>query len=398
MLRRTVWRNTVSDAVSLHQDEALSTTMFLLKSYGPTGFLLREEGEARSFKVNPSACCFLMSDQRRRHSVVKQRALWGFNSFQRGLMERQIFELLHGLHQTEAQRTEFEPVYRKAINAQDVCPICQEDLLERKQPVSYCRFGCGNNIHISCMKVWAEHQKRNQDQTVKCPLYREDFSSLKLLQEQLKNAAKLFTTAAERQKADSHLGVVSQLQNLPGNWKMYFYLCEDCAEKRCQPQHPLASRTVKNMFSNVPPPVLSVVLLAADPLPDVVLKCLPAVRLRSGSRLLDEGQQCRIGLQSFILGQHVQTLPCRHQFHSDCVDQILQKSNSCPVDGYVIYNPLTWRSSQRKASCLSSDSKKPESTLKDTQKLTDRFLDLCASAADCESNQTGSSSFHRLSA
>uniref|UniRef100_A0A3Q1FIB8 Zinc finger, SWIM-type containing 2 n=1 Tax=Acanthochromis polyacanthus TaxID=80966 RepID=A0A3Q1FIB8_9TELE len=376
MLRRTVWRNTVSDAVSLHQDEALSTTMFLLKSYGPTGFLLREEGEARSFKVNPSACCFLMSDQRR-------------HSFQRGLMERQIFELLHGLHQTEAQRTEFEPsaegrVYRKAINAQDVCPICQEDLLERKQPVSYCRFGCGNNIHISCMKVWAEHQKRNQDQTVKCPLYREDFSSLKLLQEQLKNAANC------------------RICPVTGKCFQYFYLCEDCAEKRCQPQHPLASRTLsdisENMFSNVPPPVLSVVLLAADPLPDVVLKCLPAVRLRSGSRLLDEGQQCRIGLQSFILGQHVQTLPCRHQFHSDCVDQILQKSNSCPVDGYVIYNPLTWRSSQRKASCLSSDSKKPESTLKDTQKLTDRFLDLCASAADCESNQTGSSSFHRLSA
>lgn len=52
MFRKTVWRNTVSDAVSFHQDQALNTTIFLLKSYGPTGFLLKEEREARNFKVN----------------------------------------------------------------------------------------------------------------------------------------------------------------------------------------------------------------------------------------------------------------------------------------------------------------------------------------------------------
>ena len=54
MFRKTAWSNTVSDAVSFHQDQALSTTIFLLKSYGPTGFMLREEGEARNFKINHS--------------------------------------------------------------------------------------------------------------------------------------------------------------------------------------------------------------------------------------------------------------------------------------------------------------------------------------------------------
>lgn len=53
------------------------------------------------------------------------------------------------------------------------------------------------------------------------------------------------------------------------------------------------------------------------------------------------------------------------------MDGILRKSNSCPLDGYVIFNPLTWRTSERKtsptlASCFSSDcSKQPESNLKD---------------------------------
>lgn len=52
MFKKAAWRNTVSDTVSFHQDQALSTTIFLLKSYGPTGFLLREDGGERDFKVN----------------------------------------------------------------------------------------------------------------------------------------------------------------------------------------------------------------------------------------------------------------------------------------------------------------------------------------------------------
>lgn len=30
-------------------------------------------------------------------------------------------------------------ICRKVIQAQDVCPICQEELLEKQHPVSYCR-------------------------------------------------------------------------------------------------------------------------------------------------------------------------------------------------------------------------------------------------------------------
>ncbi|MEQ2191445.1 hypothetical protein XENOCAPTIV_028703, partial [Xenoophorus captivus] len=69
-------------------------------------------------------------------------------------------------------------------------------------------FSCGNSVHISCMKMWADHQRLSDSQEMlKCPLCREDFSSLKLLQQQVKNAAKLFT-AAEREKPDRHLGVL----------------------------------------------------------------------------------------------------------------------------------------------------------------------------------------------
>lgn len=44
------------------------------------------------------------------------------------------------------------------------------------------------------------------------------------------------------------------------------------------------------------------------------------------------------------LSSHGHTL----QFHTHCVDGILENSNCCPLDGYVIYNPLTWKQDERK--------------------------------------------------
>ncbi|KAG7236198.1 hypothetical protein INR49_001316, partial [Caranx melampygus] len=364
MFRKSAWRNTVSDAVSAHQDQALNTTIFLLKSYGPTGFLLKEDGEARNFKVclgDPHTCtCPVFVKEQEPCKHICWVLLRKFKlpreheySFQLGLVERQISEVLHGLHQAKANRMENDSsaasgspsqpvagqeagsVCRKMIQAQDVCPICQEELLEKKLPVSYCRFGCGNNVHISCMKVWADHQRlSDKEETVKCPLCREDFVSLKSLQEQVKNAAKLFT-AAERERPDRHLGVLcSSCQISPITGKCfkcmvcsYCYLCEDCKKKGCHPKHQFASRAkrrdqwrlVAEDLSDEPEGAASHpandinFLVVADRIPESVLGCLPSVRVRSGSLLLDEGQQCRLCLQSFTLGQRLRTLPCKHK-------------------------------------------------------------------------------------
>ncbi|KAM9767041.1 E3 ubiquitin-protein ligase ZSWIM2 [Menidia menidia] len=420
MLRKTSWRNTVSHAVSSNQDQALNTTMLLLKSYGPTAFLLREDGETRNFKVclgDPHTCtCPVFTKEQELCKHICWVLLRKFRlpreheySFQLGLVERQLLELLQGLHQTKTRRTHHDPstasgslvpvsgqeagsVCRKIIQAQDVCPICQEELLQKKLPVCYCRFGCGNNVHVSCMKVWADHQKLpDKLDTVKCPLCREDFSSLKLLDEQVKNTARLFT-AAEREKPERHLGVFCQgcqVRHITGRcFKCtvckFFHLCEDCSKRGCHPQHPLASRTrrkdkwliLKGSLRGEPngatclPERDDMVSVAADTLSEDVLERLPAVRVRSGSRLLDEGLQCRICLQSFGLGQLVRTLPCHHKFHMDCVDRFLRTSNSCPLDGYVVHSPLNWRcsdkTSHKSSSHLSNNWAEPvENKLKD---------------------------------
>lgn len=87
--------------------------------------------------------------------------------FQQGLVERQILEVLHGLHHTRTCGMENSPhtasespsqlslvqedgnVCRKMIQTQDVCPICQEELQEKQLPVSYCR----------CVRVVVEEEE-----------------------------------------------------------------------------------------------------------------------------------------------------------------------------------------------------------------------------------------------
>ncbi|KAJ8004001.1 hypothetical protein DPEC_G00154260 [Dallia pectoralis] len=380
MFRKTVWKNTVSDAVSWHQDQALNTTILILKEYGPTGFLLKEDGQTKNFKVclgDPHTCaCSTFNKERELCKHICWVLLRKFRlprdheyCFQQGLMERQILELLHGLDKSRTPRpadpscSPTEParpepadgegaVRRKEIEAGDVCPICQEDMLAKRLPVSYCRFGCGNNVHISCMKVWADHQaaRPEEESVVKCPLCREDFGSVKLLLEQVRTSAKLFT-AAERERSDRHIGVPCnscKMDPIIGKcFKCtvcrYFHLCEDCMRRNRHPQHEFAFRTRRTQKWLSDSAVDdSVIRVDFDPLPDHVFRNLPAVRVRRGCHLLDTGQQCRICLKSFQLGQQARHLPCHHKFHTDCIDPLLRRSNNCPLDGYVIYNPLTW--------------------------------------------------------
>ncbi|XP_036395914.1 E3 ubiquitin-protein ligase ZSWIM2 [Megalops cyprinoides] len=370
MFRKTLWRNTASDVVSRHQDQALSTTIFILKEYGPTGFLLKEEGESKSFKAclgNPHTCTC--------PTYVKERDLckhicWVLirkfrlprdheYCFQLGLADGQINEMVRGRHRPKTPRPADTPtppaaeedggVRQKEVEEGDVCPICQEDLMAKRLPVSYCRYGCGNNVHISCMKIWADHQSRaDADCMVKCPLCREVYAPMKVLLEQVKNAASLLTTA-ERERSDKHLGIpCNSCKVCPITGKCFrctvcshYHLCEDCFNKHGHAQHPLVFRLVSDL------PVMQIVrhnhVVEFEGVPAQIVKGLLAVEVRQGSKLLSPGQQCRLCLKSFHPGQHVKHLPCHHKFHADCADTQLQQSNSCPLDGHIIYNPLTWK-------------------------------------------------------
>ncbi|KAG7466823.1 hypothetical protein MATL_G00146400 [Megalops atlanticus] len=352
MLRKTSWRNTASDVVSRHQDQALSTTIFILKEYGPTGFLLKEEGESKSFKAclgNPHTCTC--------PTYVKERDLckhicWVLirkfrlprdheYCFQLGLADGQINEMVWGRHRPKTPRPADTPtppaaeedggMRQKEIEEGDMCPICQEDLMAKRLPVSYCRYGCGNNVHISCMKIWADHQSRGEtDCMVKCPLCREVYGSMKALLEQVKNAASLLTTA-ERERSDKHLGIpCNSCKVCPITGKCF----RGTGSPKSDEERQLGPQSRDHQESHT---------VEFEGVPAQIVKSLLAVEVRQGSKLLSPGQQCRLCLKGFHPGQHVKHLPCHHKFHADCADTWLQQSDSCPLDGHVVYNPLTWR-------------------------------------------------------
>ena len=68
--------------------------------------------------------------------------------FQKGLVEREINEIIQGIHvwQREGIKTEEiilddkNELAAKSIDQEDVCPICQEELWNQKEPLTHCKY------------------------------------------------------------------------------------------------------------------------------------------------------------------------------------------------------------------------------------------------------------------
>jgi hypothetical protein len=54
-------------------------------------------------------------------------------------------------------------------------------------------------------------------------------------------------------------------------------------------------------------------------IPENVVKAMPSERVHQRSQLLQHGEQCRLCLRFYQIGERVRRLPCRHKFHIDCI-------------------------------------------------------------------------------
>uniref|UniRef100_A0A8D2ADE5 RING-type E3 ubiquitin transferase n=1 Tax=Sciurus vulgaris TaxID=55149 RepID=A0A8D2ADE5_SCIVU len=388
-------RRHLSDSLSWQQDQALSSSIYLLRQMGPTGFLLREEApEHRDFRVflgNPHVCncsTFLKKGELCKHIcwVLLKKFKLPRNhesAFQLGLVEGEITDLLRGIHRVQtpqpgtgdetAHVKEDGYIKQKEIDSEDICSICQEVLLEKKLPVTFCRFGCGNNFHIKCMKILANYQNTvSNTSTLKCPLCRKEFAPLKLVLEEFQNATKLVTTS-EKERLNKHLGIpCNNCKQFPIEGKCYkctecieYHLCQECFDSCYHLSHTFIFREKRNQrwrsldkrldegvkYLDVKNEIEEELLHVQEKqgqvyTPKHVVKSLPLLLITKNSKLLAPGYQCRLCLKSFHLGQHIRLLPCTHKFHRKCIDNwLFHKCNSCPIDGQVIYNPLVWNSS-----------------------------------------------------
>ncbi|XP_019635176.1 PREDICTED: E3 ubiquitin-protein ligase Zswim2-like [Branchiostoma belcheri] len=356
MSRTAPYQRIVSDAASWRQDQALNATIYILREIGPTGFLLKEEGETKKFKVllgDPHTCtCPVFSKEKdickhicwvllRKFRVARTNPV----SFQLGLVEREINELLRGVHQPQQEaaraadrRTDTQTdgtgdgrarLQQKPITEEDICPICQEEFLRKREPVTYCKYSCGQSIHIKCMKVWAEHQQTTGQTEIKCPFCRQDFGPIQEIKEEFKNAA-------GRQPViglNKHLGVECKNCGMrPIEGKCVSCVLSITCAKTVSQEPRLTRSTLSSLDSST--------ANQSGTVPEPVVNSLPVEIVRQKSPLLAPGQQCRVCLRGFSLGQHLRRLPCKHKFHKDCIDQwLLHQRATCPIDGMMVYDP-----------------------------------------------------------
>ncbi|XP_065826851.1 E3 ubiquitin-protein ligase ZSWIM2-like isoform X2 [Oscarella lobularis] len=394
MSRRYPWRRLSPDVVADRIEQALSKRIYLVHQKGPTGFILKEEQCERKHKVylgDPHSCtCSTFIQERelcihilwvilKKFRMPKENPL----VYQRCMVEREINELVYGRNLRMAKRPAVEErvqddaggdeVKQKELTGNDVCPICQDELLESSEPITYCKRGCGKSVHIKCMKVWADHQKSTGELIIRCPLCREDFGPLEILRNEFhRSTTSRKSLATERNDVHLHISCHS-CHVSPIIGKCYrcsvcrtLYLCHACFARRIHEEHSFEYKTkplhrwrpaLRSSGQALPAAVLTDlqtrelttedydVLLQLDDslsdgtgcLPPHVVKSFPVERIKRGSALLSPGVHCSVCLQSFNLLQYVRILPCRHRFHQRCIDRWLtQDRGTCPVDGQAV--------------------------------------------------------------
>jgi E3 ubiquitin-protein ligase ZSWIM2 len=92
------------------------------------------------------------------------------------------------------------------LDPEEVCCVCHEEMKESEN-LTFCKVGCGRNIHTDCIEVWVKH-KVSSAQKITCPLCRTDWGSNAL--EDLKEETKQFK---EKKIEENRAKVKESLKN-----------------------------------------------------------------------------------------------------------------------------------------------------------------------------------------
>lgn len=121
-----------------------------------------------------------------------------------------------------------EPLENEDINDINICPICQ-DTMTNEQPLSWCRRGCGNNVHATCMQHYSNHKTNNNQETT-CPLCRESWDLVLLKLDATSNTST--TTSAVTSSLKNATLLKVKCSNCSCYPKRLFYRCIECSQKK----------------------------------------------------------------------------------------------------------------------------------------------------------------------
>ncbi|KAL3318834.1 E3 ubiquitin-protein ligase Zswim2 [Cichlidogyrus casuarinus] len=382
------FRRLIPEIVVQRQSQAERSEFYLIRTIGPTGFLLKDGAksvktflgeehscECENFKNDKDLCQHICWILLKRFKLNKNDPI----SWQSGLVKRDIDELMTKtissplLEVTDSQSgnpnietEEIRSNFQRKIESNDVCPICQEYFyapIHRRPLVTYCKYGCGKSVHIKCIKVWMEHQQKksstssDSQKNLSCPMCRGDFNEVKHLKEEFQkekvDANTKIPTATrtgseiflQKYKAPiinhphecsvCHKMVQGKLYQEIEDKRFFCWTCfKDSVEK--------LNFQCFEKPNDKPYKVGHIIFKSKDsPAPVLCQKSdILSARLHETvySRIKSKSWQCRGCLMNFQAEDIVMRLPnCGHVFHSQCIrSYLLNISATCPIDGVAV--------------------------------------------------------------
>ncbi|KND03239.1 uncharacterized protein SPPG_02292 [Spizellomyces punctatus DAOM BR117] len=415
MSRSAPFRRTCPEIVQKRIEYARELQFFVVQELGPMAFIIKEPNApspspdsvtanrtGRKFKVGLGSlqtctCSSFMKDgELCHHTLWVMLKVFGVPQdsdilYQQSLVEREIAELMRYRNhrrptlpppeaspKTSSETSSEAGIPPRPIQENDICPICQEELISSSSSLTYCKTSCGNHMHVKCVRVLMEHQSKSMGlDTVKCPLCRKDLGTVEELKTQLSAEEK-----GDRQKRKEktrkpalHKGTSCQecgCLSIVGKCHrctvcQSYHLCDKCFTSGAHSDHTFTHRSRPNSPSRLSPRRVAPTfpqavledmqtrelgdadyeaLLALDSpgvnqgdIPLHVVNGFPTDRAVGKNWV---GDSCKVCMQKIQTGDVVRKIPCSHGFHRNCIDRwLLQCRTTCPTCGLAAYSSIT---------------------------------------------------------
>ena len=288
------------------KESLVNKKFYLIGTSGPTVFKIRDE-EGSTFKVvlgNPHSCscksskdcCDALLCVHKVFCLLKVVRILETSpmSWQTSMTDSEIVQMLDGVFSAKkavprrvrsAKQASTEDdaknsndntnkVKRQPVqndSEEDICPICQ-DTMNVEQALTWCRVGCGNNIHAKCMILYTQHKNSKKDSGVLCPLCRMDWgpAAIQHIREDSKSSEIKYSCATVTCRS-CHVPMrgifyrcieCSQMKSYEmGSGSSYFDTCQRCfstsqIEKDHRSHHMLEANAALSMAEHTWDPVV----------------------------------------------------------------------------------------------------------------------------------------------